>query len=186
MKEDPPKPELKSSISELEEAMRGGPGWQERKHLGIAIAPIEDRERVQREFPNKKVHYFNADGWVNEDGSRQISPDEKDQHRRTLMWAFIWALGVALVLALCSCSSTGPVELSPGVYLISKSSAAGMFTDLAKFKAEVIREANTFAASKGKACLPIKTSDSFPTHGFPSVEYQFELVDKGDPRLRKP
>lgn len=85
------------------------------------------------------------------------------------------------LLILCSCASTGPVELSPGLYMISKSSAAGAFTDLAKFKLEVINEAKRFAESRGKVAVPVKTSDSFPTHGFPSFEYQFRLEDPKTP-----
>lgn len=92
-------------------------------------------------------------------------------------------LAAILAIGLSGCASTGPVEMSPGVYMISKSSAAGAFTDLSKLKVRVIQEANAFASSQGKTVLPIKTSDSFPTHGFPSVEYQFRLVDKDDPRL---
>lgn len=62
--------------------------------------------------------------------------------------------------------------------MLSKSSAAGMFANLPKMKAEVVREANAFAARKGKIALPISSRDTFPAHGFPSVEYQFKLVDK--------
>lgn len=62
--------------------------------------------------------------------------------------------------------------------MLSKSSAAGMFANLPKMKAEVVREANAFATRKGKIALPISSRDTFPAHGFPSVEYQFKLVDK--------
>ncbi len=88
-----------------------------------------------------------------------------------------------LAVLLIGCASTGPIEMSPGVYTISKASAAGMFTNLPKLKEEVIREANSFAAQRGKVALPVKTSDSFPTHGFPSFEYQFRLVATNDPAL---
>ena len=50
-------------------------------------------------------------------------------------------------------------------------------------KAKVIKEANAFAASKGKVAIPIAAQESpaWPGH-LPSFEYQFQLVDKDDPR----
>lgn len=41
---------------------------------------------------------------------------------------------------------------------------------------EVIQQANTFAAEKGRIVEPINLTESTPTHGFPSVTYQFRLV----------
>lgn len=81
------------------------------------------------------------------------------------------------VIALCGCHNTGVVQLSKDTYFISRSSAAGMFVNMPKLKAEVIQEASRFAIKEGKKIEPISLSDTFPAHGFPSVDYQFRLVD---------
>ncbi len=81
------------------------------------------------------------------------------------------------ILALVGCRSSGVVEMSPGTYLITKRSGAGMFANVPGMKAEVIKEAAAFAAGKGKAVEVISLSDTVPTHGFPSVDYQFRLVE---------
>ncbi len=88
-------------------------------------------------------------------------------------------LTIALVAAfVLGCHNTGVVQLSTDTYMISKSSAAGMFVNMPALKAEVIRQANQYAASRGKAIEPLHSQDTFPAHGFPSYEYQFRLVDK--------
>ena len=61
--------------------------------------------------------------------------------------------------------------------MLSKSSPAGMFTNMPQLKADVIKEAQAFAAKRGKVAVPVSTHDVFPTHGFPSFEYQFRLAD---------
>ncbi len=93
----------------------------------------------------------------------------------------------SLVIVICfaGCQSPGIVQLSADTYMLSKSSAAGAFANMPKMKAEVVREANAFAERKGKVALPVSMHDTFPTHGFPSVEYQFRVVDRGDEEVRK-
>ncbi len=88
-----------------------------------------------------------------------------------------------LIIALATlifvgCQSPGVIELSQNTYLISKSSAAGAFANLPQMKADVIKQANEFAASKGKEAVEISLQNTVPTFGFPSVDYQFKLVDK--------
>lgn len=82
------------------------------------------------------------------------------------------------------CSSPGVIQLSADTYVVSKSSAAGAFTNMAKLRASAIQEANAFAASQGKVAVAINARELVPTHGFPSYEYQFRLLDKNDPRAR--
>ena len=84
-----------------------------------------------------------------------------------------------LLPLLAGCAhNTGVVQLSADTYLISKSSAAGAFAKVPAMKAEVVQQAHEFAARQGKAIEPVSLHDTFPTHGFPSVDYQFRLVDK--------
>jgi len=81
-----------------------------------------------------------------------------------------------LPLLLTGCRSSGVLQMSPDTYLITKRSGAGMFANVPGMKAEVIQQANAFAATKGQRLEPIGLTESTPTHGFPSVTYQFRLV----------
>lgn len=85
-------------------------------------------------------------------------------------------IGTLLIL-LTSCSSTGVIPIGSNTYMISKSSKAGAFANTAKLKAGVIREANAYASSKGKVAQGISIKERRPDVGFPSVEYQFSLVN---------
>jgi hypothetical protein len=53
-------------------------------------------------------------------------------------------------------------------------------------KADVIREANEFAASQGKIAIPVylNSSSMYPGH-FATVDYQFRVVDASDPEARR-
>lgn len=81
-----------------------------------------------------------------------------------------------LAVLLTGCRSSGVLQMSPDTYVITKRSGAGMFANVPGMKAEVIQEATTFAAQQGKRLEPIGLTESTPTHGFPSVTYQFRLV----------
>ena len=74
------------------------------------------------------------------------------------------------------------IQLSPDTYMITRSSKAGMFTNMSKLKTRVIKQANDFAESKGKIAVPISERVDRPAvGGFPSYEYQFRVVDPGSP-----
>lgn len=90
------------------------------------------------------------------------------------------------LLMLCSgCQSSGPIPLSADTYMISRTSAAGVFRDMASLKAQVIREANAFAESKGKVAVAMAMRETPSAPGrMPSFEYQFRLLDKNDPRAK--
>lgn len=102
---------------------------------------------------------------------------------------FLWAgsttspmkstLLVLLILAAAGCSNPGIVQLSPDTYMLSRASAAGAFVNYPKLKAEVIRQANEFAESKGKVAVEVSSKEHIPTiAGLPSFEYRFRLADK--------
>ena len=89
------------------------------------------------------------------------------------------------LFVFAGCANPGVTMLTPGVYILNKADRAGIFGNAAALKAEVLTEANEFAASKGKAALPLTLKET-PIGGpgqFARVEYQFRLVDKDDPRL---
>ena len=68
-------------------------------------------------------------------------------------------------------------------YMLSQTSAGGMFTNMATLKAEVIQRANAFAESKGKVAVPVAAQETPAAPGrMPNYEYQFRLVNRNDPR----
>jgi hypothetical protein len=89
-------------------------------------------------------------------------------------------IALFLCVSIIGCSSPGVVKLSENTYVVSRTSAAGAFTNIAKLRAETIQEANRFAASQGKVAVVISDRETVPTTGFPSYEYQFKLVNPGD------
>ena len=86
-----------------------------------------------------------------------------------------YVLSLLGLILLPSCQSSGPIETGPDTYMISKSSAAGAFSNPEALKREVIAEANAFARSRGKIAVRISSDYSRPAHGFPSYEYDFRL-----------
>lgn len=86
-----------------------------------------------------------------------------------------------LVSLLIGCASSGAIKLSEKTYMISKTSAAGVFVNMGKLKAIVIKEANEFAESKGKVAVAVSLieKEAIPGRRLPSVDYQFRLEEKG-------
>jgi hypothetical protein len=89
----------------------------------------------------------------------------------------------SLVVILAGCATAAPVSMGNDTYMISQTSAGGMFKAMGSLKNEVMNRANEFAASKGKVAIPIAAHEApaYPGH-MPNFEYQFRLVDKNDPR----
>ena len=66
-----------------------------------------------------------------------------------------------LVVALSACAANpGIVEMSPGTYMLSREDKGGIFGNASAMKSGVIKEANAFAASKGKVAIPISTHET--------------------------
>ncbi len=89
----------------------------------------------------------------------------------------------AVSALLISCATADIIPMGTDTYMISQTSAGGIFKAMSSLKAEVLERANAFAESKGKVAIPIasKESPAYPGH-MPNFEYQFRLVDKNDPR----
>ena len=97
-------------------------------------------------------------------------------------------LGVVLVSALAACANPAVVQLSPDTYVLSKEDHAGIFGSMAKLRADVINEANAFAAKQGKVAIPLSSKEKPVGYGpaqWASFEYQFRVVDKNDPEARR-
>jgi hypothetical protein len=69
-------------------------------------------------------------------------------------------------------------------YMISQTSAGGVFKSMSSLKSDVMKRANAFAESKGKIAIPVasKETPARPGRNMPNFEYQFRLVYKDDPR----
>ena len=95
-------------------------------------------------------------------------------------------LVVLVCVMLVGCAiSAGVVKLSPDTYMISRASAGGAFANMSTLKARVVKEASEFAQDQGKIAIPLSLNENRPPIGFPSIEYQFRVVDKNDPEARR-
>lgn len=101
----------------------------------------------------------------------------------------ILSLALVAVLIVQGCASVpGPIQISPDTYMITREDHRGIFGSLASLKAEVINEANQFAARKGKVAIPISSQEKPLGRGpaqWASFEYQFRVVDKDDPEVQR-
>lgn len=93
------------------------------------------------------------------------------------------AVGLASMLG---CANPTIVQMSQDTYFLSRADHAGIFGNAAAMKADVLREAQEFAASKGKVVVPVtlNTTPNGPGH-FATVEYQFKLVEPGSPEAAR-
>ena len=89
---------------------------------------------------------------------------------------------------LFGCSNPGIVKLSPDTYMLSREAHGGIFTSASALKAGVISDANAFAESQGKVAIPLSAKEKPMGTGpaqWASFEYQFRVVDKNDPEVRR-
>ena len=92
---------------------------------------------------------------------------------------------VIMISSLAGCANPGIVKLSPDTYMLSRTDKGGVFGNASAMKADVIREANEFAASQGKIAVPLSLNESPIYIGhFASVDYQFRVVAQSDPAAR--
>lgn len=92
----------------------------------------------------------------------------------------------AATLGAAGCANPGIVKLSPDTYMLLRTDKGGAFGNPSAMKADVIQEANEFAAKQGKVAIPVSLTESPMYIGhFASVEYQFHVVDESDPEARR-
>lgn len=95
------------------------------------------------------------------------------------------ATAALVASALAGCANPGIVPVSGDVYMLSRMDRGGIFGNAAAMKADVIREASEFAAQRGKIAIPLHMREQPMLPGrFASVEYQFQLVERNDPRVQ--
>lgn len=113
-------------------------------------------------------------------------PTEVRPHARLRSLVLRLACAAALAVCLHSPANADVVELSPDTYFISRTSWAGVFVNMSKLKAAVIREANEFARRQGKIAIPISANEHPPVPGrLPYFEYQFRVVAADDPEAQR-
>ena len=92
------------------------------------------------------------------------------------------------IAALSGCSNPGIVRLSPDTYMLTREAHGGIFASASALKAGVINDANAFAESQGKVAIPISSNERPMGNGpaqWATFEYQFRVVDKNDPEVRR-
>ena len=92
-----------------------------------------------------------------------------------------------IILLLCfvltACANPGVVEISPDTYVLFRDDHGGIFGNAGALRADVIRDANKFAKSKGKIAVPVSSTYTPIGNGpgqWASFEYQFRVVNKED------
>jgi hypothetical protein len=86
----------------------------------------------------------------------------------------------AALAAMAGCANPGIVKLSPDTYMLSKEDHAGIFGSNARLKANVIAEADEFAAKQGKVAIPLyshETPRGLCCGEWGAFDYQFRVVD---------
>ena len=103
---------------------------------------------------------------------------------------------ILCVLFIISCSKLGVVKLlshdivklSEDTYVLQREDHGGYLGKSSSLEDTVIRDANAFAKSLGKAAIPISSratpAGKSPTQ-WASFEYKFRVVDEDDPETKR-
>jgi hypothetical protein len=86
----------------------------------------------------------------------------------------------AIAVISSGCSSSGPIQIKPNAYLITKKSAGGAFVSGNAVRIEIIKEATNYCNSKELAfnLLSSKQQDVVPFVSAPWAEIEFSCVPK--------
>lgn len=92
--------------------------------------------------------------------------------------ALAWLLVSVVVLSGCASTSSGVIAYGPDTFTVVQAGKSG-FTSTADLKTAAYKEANEYAASKGKQIEIIDVSEKPAGFGkMPQVEVKFRLLDK--------
>jgi hypothetical protein len=93
---------------------------------------------------------------------------------------------VAMVTMLTACANPVIVRVSPDTYMLAREAHGGIFASAASMKADVLKEASDFAEKQGKVAVPIAVKERpAGIAQWAAIEYQFRVVDKNDPEVRR-
>lgn len=97
-------------------------------------------------------------------------------------------VGAICLALLAGCANPKVVQISAGVYELSRADHGGIFGNKDALKSGVIRDANAFAEGQGKIAIPVCAKEH-PTGiwgDWASFDYTFRVVDKDDPDAKIP
>lgn len=83
-----------------------------------------------------------------------------------------------LTSLLAACASSGVIPTGPDTYMLTKTSAGGVFVSGSSVKAQLYKEANRFCESKGLAVdtVDATSKNAIPFARMPSAELHFRCV----------
>jgi hypothetical protein len=86
----------------------------------------------------------------------------------------------AATFLLAGCASSGPIAIGKDTYMLTKTSAGGVFVSGASVKADLLKEANEFCDRKGgtMTLLTADAKNAIPFARMPSSEIHFECSKK--------
>jgi hypothetical protein len=95
---------------------------------------------------------------------------------------------ICVAMGLVGCASSGPVEIGPDSYMISKQSAGGVFVSPSSITPELIKEGQSYCASQGKHFRIQNTEElsAIPATRMPSAKILFMCLDTNDSELNRP
>ncbi len=97
-------------------------------------------------------------------------------------------LAVVSVCLVAGCANPDVVQMSPGVYELSRADHGGIFGNKDALRSSVIRDANAFAESQGKVAIPVAAKEH-PVGilgDWASYQYDFKIVDKDSQEAKIP
>lgn len=85
---------------------------------------------------------------------------------------------LSVLLTLCACASSGVIPTGPDTYMLTKTSAGGVFVSGSSVKSDLYIEANKFCESKGLVVDTVDASskNAIPFARMPSAELHFKCV----------
>jgi len=91
--------------------------------------------------------------------------------------------GLILIATIGACASSGVVPTGPDTYMLTKTSAGGVFVSGSSVKSDLYIEANKFCAGKGLLVDTVDASskNAIPFARMPSAELHFKCVAPAAP-----
>ncbi len=96
---------------------------------------------------------------------------------------------VLVLAALSGCASTGVIQTDPGVYMLAKQSAGGLFVSGEEVKADLYIEANAFCAKQGGRqvqTINAESANAIPFAHTSQAKIAFRCVDPRAPEIAHP
>ena len=88
-----------------------------------------------------------------------------------------------LALTLAGCASSGVIPTGPDTYMLTKTSAGGVFVSGSSVKGDLYIEANRFCSDKGLVVdtVDATSKNAIPFARMPSAELHFRCVPRPSP-----